>query len=96
MTREGAPIYNDHEKLKAVSIERTPSGSVSIGVSEEKVDDFYGISSMVQEYLDEKGLFEVIPNEEDHTIEIRPLNPNEVISDEVFDEIEKQVNVFNQ
>ncbi|MBC7766682.1 hypothetical protein H7Y21_01685 [Arenimonas sp.] len=96
MTREGAPIYDDHEQPRAVSMERTSSGSVSIRVTEEKFDDFYGFSMTIDRYLEDKGLFEVITNDEDHTIEVRPLNPVEEISDDVFGEIKKQVDVFNQ
>ncbi len=83
------------EESKAISVERTSAGSISIEVSKGASDHFFGITHSIQSIVEDKGLFEVIPNEETGTIEVRSFNPAGELPEEMMIEIQTQIDKLN-
>lgn len=93
------------EKPKALSLERVDASSVSISLSEKfkemSENDLIGqllvIKNVFEIFLEKNTdiLFEVIANTEDTSIEIRPLNQDVQISNELFDAISAEVDGIN-
>ncbi len=87
---EGAPTILESEP-KAISVEKTKDGFVSIEVGENARPDFYNIITAIDTFLDDKGLFELIPDNDEWSIMIRPYMEGEQVPDEVFEGIKDQI-----
>ncbi len=81
------------ETQKAVSVEKMDGGSLHITISEDlrdKVDISYlaGIAHDIQSNIAETGLFEIILNEDDFSIEVRSFIDGEEVPESIKTQIE--------
>jgi hypothetical protein len=93
MFMENPNYIESQEKPKAVSVEKTDSGSLSITISEDlkdKMDIGYlaGIAHDIQSNIAETGLFEVILDEENFNIVVRSFIDGQEVPDSIKTQIE--------
>ncbi len=85
------------EKPKAISIEeeRTSPDSISIQMDKGSLDHFFGVVHAIDTITKDKGLIEVIPDEENGRIEVRSFNPGAELPKEVVADIQTQIDKLN-
>lgn len=84
MNRESVS-FESQEKSKAVSIEKTEDGSLAIGLSSElkkKEGMIFTVAAIVESIVKE-GLFEVIVNVENGSLEVQSLNPTQEVPEDI-------------
>ncbi len=99
------PAVESQEKPHAISIERNEPALISVGLSAEfkdvlKEDVTVYLASLAEGFryvLDKTDiLFDVMINEAENTVEIKPLNAAIQIPDEVVRVIEKEIQESNK
>ena len=85
------------EKPKAVSVERLEDGSISIELSDElqkKDGTIFNVAAIAQSVIG-VGLFEVIVNVENGSLEIQSHNPTQEVPEEIKVKIEEELAKIN-